>query len=87
MPISVPVAQPATAMEQPKGFSTSDQFQVEVTDLKALAQAVAESKAPVEVLQPNLKVLTAMAKALKGNLQLPGVSIIRNLSVSGRKTK
>jgi hypothetical protein len=87
MPISVPVAQPAPAMERPQGFSTSDQFLVEVTDLKALAQAVLESKAPVEVLQPNLKVLSAMAKALKGNLQLPGVSITRNLSVSGRKTK
>ncbi len=87
MPVAIPVAQPATAIEQPKGFSTSDQFQVEVTDLKALAQAVLEGKAPIEVLQPNLKVLTAMAKTLKGNLHLPGVSITRNLSVSGRKTK
>jgi hypothetical protein len=87
MPVSVPVAQPARWIEQPKGFSASDQFQVEVTDFKALAHAVLEGKAPIQVLQPNLKVLTAMAKALKGNLQLPGVSITRNLSVSGRKSR
>lgn len=86
MPLSVPVSAPARVMERPKGFSTTDQFLIEVTDVKALAQAVLDDKAPAEVIQPNIKVLTGMAKALKGNLQLPGVSITRKVSISGRKT-
>ncbi|MGH9654453.1 MAG: hypothetical protein ACRD6B_13430 [Bryobacteraceae bacterium] len=85
MPMPVPVAQLAPEMERPKGFSTGDQFDIEVTDIQALARAVIEGKAPVEVLQPNLKVLGAMAKALKGNLQIPGVRITKSISVSGRK--
>lgn len=85
MPMPVPVAQPAPEMERPKGFSTGDQFEVEVTDIQALARTVIQGKAPVEVLQPNLKVLGAMAKALKGNLQIPGVRITKSISVSGRK--
>ncbi|MGH9437126.1 MAG: hypothetical protein ACRD22_04330 [Terriglobia bacterium] len=85
MPMPVPVAQQAPEIERPKGFSTGDQFEVEVTDIQALARAVIEGRAPVEVLQPNLKVLGAMAKALKGNLQIPGVRITKSISVSGRK--
>ncbi|MGH9640452.1 MAG: hypothetical protein ACRD3Y_10350, partial [Bryobacteraceae bacterium] len=85
MPMPVPVAEAAPAMERPKGFSAGDQFEIEITDIKALARAVIEGKAPAEVLQPNLKVLAAMAKALKGNLQIPGVRITKSISVSGRR--
>jgi hypothetical protein len=87
MSMSVPVPAPVRVLERPKGFSTTDQFLVEVTDVKTLAQAVLDGKAPAEVIQANLKVLTGMAKALKGNLQLPGVSIIRKVSISGRRTR
>lgn len=85
VPIYVPIPEPACAVERPKGYSTSDQFGVEVTDLKALAQAALDGKAPIEVLQPNIKMLTVMAKALKGNLQIPGVSVTRTTLVSGRR--
>jgi hypothetical protein len=85
VPLSVPLPASTVTAAQPKGISASEKFLVEVTDLKALARAVAGGQAPAEVIQPNLSVLKAMAKALKGNLHLPGVSIQRDLSISGRK--
>ncbi len=87
MGMLVPVPQTNPELERPKGFSASDQFDVEVIDIKALAQAVLDGKAPLETIQGNAKVLAGMAKALNGNLQIPGVRIQRSISVSGRKAR
>ena len=71
----------------PKGYSTREQFEVEVTDILLLAQAVVAGRVQKEVLQANLKLLAAMARASNGDLEIPGVRITKTLSVTGRRTR
>lgn len=84
MEILVPVAEPES-FARPKGYSTRDQFEVEVFDVLLLANAVVSGGIQKEVLQANMKLLAAMAKASNGDLKIPGVRITKKLNVTGRK--
>jgi hypothetical protein len=86
MEMLVPVVE-TESFARPKGYSTRDQFEIEVTDILLLAQAVVAGSIQKEVLQANTKLLAAMAKASNGDLQIPGVRITKKVSVSGRKAK
>ncbi len=86
MQVLVPIAEP-DSFARPKGYSTRDQFEVEVTDVLLLAKAVIAGRVQKEVLQANMKLLAAMAKASNGDLEIPGVWIQKKLSVAGRRTR
>lgn len=85
MEILVPVAEPE--WYRPKGYSTSKHFDVEVTDILLLAQAVVAGSVQKEVLQANTKLLAAMAKASNGDLKIPGVLFKDKTRVAGRRTR
>jgi hypothetical protein len=85
MEILVPVVE-TESFARPKGYSTRDQFEIEVTDILLLARAVVAGSIQKEVLQANTKLLAAMAKASNGDLQIPGVRITKKLSITGRRT-
>ncbi len=86
MHVLVPSAEP-DSFARPTGYSTREQFEVEVTDILLLAQAVVAGRVQKEVLQANLKLLAAMARASNGDLDIPGVRITKKLSVTGRRTR
>ncbi len=84
MEILVPVVD-TESFGRPKGYSTRDQFEIEVTDIFLLAKAVVAGSIQKEVLQANTKLLAAMAKASNRDLQIPGVRITKKLNVTGRR--
>ena len=86
MEILVPVVE-TESFARPKGYSTRDQFEIEVTDILLLARAVLSGSIQKEVLQANMKLLAAMAKASNGDLQIPGVRITKKVNVTGRRAK
>ena len=86
MEILVPLVE-TESFARPKGYSTRDQFEIEVTDILELARAVVSSSIQKEVLQANTKLLAAMAKASNGDLQIPGVRITKKVNVTGRRAK
>jgi len=52
-----------------------DNWKAEVTDIRALMQAIIDGKAPLDLLQPNPTRLNQMARALKGAAMIPGVTV------------
>ena len=68
-----------------KGVSTPERWHAEVTDLAALVRAIAEGRAPLSLVQPNMTALHGMARALKDQLGLPGVVARREVGVSVRR--
>ena len=86
MEILVPVVE-TESFARPKGYSTRDHFEIEVTDILLLARAVVAGSIQKEVLQANTKLLAAMAKASNGDLQIPGVRISKKVNVTGRRAK
>jgi hypothetical protein len=86
MEILVPVVE-TESFARPKGYSTRDQFEIEVTDILLLARAVVAGSIQREVLQANTKLLAAMAKASNRDLQIPGVRITKKVNVTGRRAK
>ena len=86
MGILVPVVE-TESFTRPQGYSTRDQFEIEVIDILLLAQAVVAGSIQKEVLQANTKLLAAMAKASNGDLQIPGVRITKKVNVTGRRAK
>lgn len=87
MQMLVPIAAETESFVRPKGYSTRDQFEVAVTDVVLLAKTVIAGGVQKEVLQGNLKLLAAMAKASNGDLDIPGVRITKKVSVTGRRSR
>lgn len=71
-------APPAIGPTAPKaeGLSFRSNFRAEVTDLALLVKAVAAGEAPLGALLPNLPMLNQMARAMKEELNLPGVRVV-----------
>lgn len=69
-PVVLPPAPPAPSAP---GLSFREHWSAEVTDLKALVQAVAAGSQPLDLLLPNDAALNALARSLKSSLQIPGV--------------
>lgn len=75
----VPVAPVAVNSSVPKVSGVSkprDNWQVEVTDLRALVKAVADGKVPIQAIQPDMSWLNATAKVMKGILKFPGIRVV-----------
>ena len=71
--VSIPEPTVAPSYHRAAGTSTTTRWHAEVTDLSALVAAVAEHRAPIEVLQPNMTVLNTQARSFKAGLNYPGV--------------
>jgi len=73
-PVQVPVfTPPVRQVEKAEGLSFRDNWKAEVTDLLALVQAVADGKASLNCLEPNMVTLNGLARALKAQMRVPGV--------------
>lgn len=76
-PVTVPVQKTA-------GISTRSNWTAEVVDLMELVKAVAAGTQPLSLLQADTTRLTQMAKALKAELNIPGVRAVENTIISAR---
>ena len=68
------------------GVHTRDKYSAEVYDVKALCKAVADGTAALSLVKPNQMALDQMARALKGNLTIPGVRVHAEKVVSSRSS-
>lgn len=74
-PEPVSVVRPVVERPRAEGVSFRDSYRAEVTDLQALVQAVAAGAQPLTLLQPNMTALNQMARALREQMQVPGVRV------------
>ena len=87
--ISEPVVAPVVRVAPtPKinGVSFSQVWSAEVIDMAALVRFVAINPAMINLVQPNLTALNAMARAQKSALNIPGVRAVASRVVSGRSS-
>jgi hypothetical protein len=90
--ISAMIEAPSTAVAAPvaptyqkaAGISKRSNWKARVTDLKALAKAVAAGKVPVDYILPNQAKLDARAKADQSTMCVPGVVAYDDPSITGR---
>lgn len=82
------IAMPVHVAAAPKvsGVSTRTNYSAEVTDLRALLQAVIDGKAPINAVCADMKFLNAQAKALKDNFEgmYAGCKLLTDTSLSSR---
>lgn len=70
VPAQAVAVPPAPKLE---GSSIREVWSAEVVDLMELVRAVVAGKVPLAAVEPNMKVLNAQAKSLKGQMDYPGV--------------
>lgn len=66
------------------GVTRRTNFRAEVTDLRALVRHVANHPEHLNLLQANGPSLNQLAKAMKGDLSIPGVRVVADDVVSAR---
>jgi membrane protein involved in colicin uptake len=78
----------STIVDIPKaaaaGVSGRENWRAEVTDLRALVQAVAAGQAPLSLLQANDKVIGQQARSLKAEFNVPGVRVWAERGIAAR---
>ncbi len=81
---SVPV--PIVAAEKPAvaGVATRTTWHAEVVDKLELVKAVADGRAPLSALEPNMVLLNQQARSLKGELAIPGVRAVADEGIAAR---
>lgn len=84
-PLPIPAVAPT--YEPAAGISTRTTWQAQVVDLKELALAVGQGKAAINLIEPNMTALNQMARAMQGNLNLPGVKAVPSIQVAARATR
>jgi hypothetical protein len=67
------------------GQSVSERWHAEVVDLLALVKAVAEGRAAITFLEPNMPALNKQAQSLKRAMNLPGVKAVPETTISQRR--
>jgi hypothetical protein len=76
--LETPVTIAKVEIDEPQkaeGLSYRDQYSAEVLSLMELVKAVAEGKAPIAYLEPNLTALNSWARSTKGTDAIPGVRV------------
>ena len=81
-PVEVYIPPVATPKAELEGATVKTYWHAEVTDLRALCRAVAEGKAPIACVEPNMTVLNAQARALKKEMAIPGVRAVSTSSMA-----
>jgi hypothetical protein len=84
--LNTPVASTKTIIPQAKveGVFTRETWGAEVTDLRALCEAIAKGNASIESVLPNMPFLNDRARTYKDKLDIPGVKAIKKTSVTAR---
>jgi hypothetical protein len=77
---------PVKEVAKPIGATFRSNWQIEVTDFRALVKAVAAGEVDLAVLQPNEKELRARAKTLKNDMKYPGVRVWDEGTTSFRRS-
>lgn len=75
----------ATEAPKAEGVSFTETWSAEVTDLMSLVKAVAAGTVPLACVVADMKVLNQQARALKAQLDYPGVRAVATKSVSARR--
>lgn len=75
---------PKAQTQQPAGVSMREVWSAEVTDARALLQAVLDGKVPDVAISINMKVLNQQAKSLKNSLNWPGVKAVCQKTVAAK---
>jgi len=79
------IVAPTLAPTIDKGSTViTKRYHAEVVDLMALVKAVASGKAPLSLIEANMPVLNAQARALKETMSYPGVKVIAEQDLSTR---
>lgn len=81
---TVPVPIVPSQVPSTSGVAFRTTWRAEVYDPMALVTAVAEGRAPLALLQPNMVVLNAQARSLKKELNIPGVRAVSDEGVAAR---
>ena len=66
---------PVERERTPDGIRLTGRWVSQVTDFKALVQAVAAGEYPLELLQPDQAALNALGRAYKESAKIPGVRV------------
>ncbi len=82
--VFVPPAAPVAEIPKTEGVTDRRTWGAEVTDIRALARAVADGTVPAEYILPNEPVLNAQARAMKDALTIPGVKAVSKVNTSYR---
>ncbi len=83
-PVFTPVPLAPAAPPRVAGISHRPTYSAEVTDIVALCQAVVDGKVAKNAVMPNQKVLDGLARALKGELKIPGVKLVEGKSTAAK---
>ena len=81
--IPEPVA-PVAPIAKVQGLSGRKTYSAEVTDMVALCKAIGDGSQPHNLVTANSTALNGMARALKSNLNIPGVKVVTKTSTSAR---
>jgi hypothetical protein len=81
-PIEVYVPPVATPKAELEGATVKVYWSAEVTNLRDLCRAVADGKAPIACVEPNMTVLNAQARALKKEMAIPGIRAVSTSSMA-----
>lgn len=81
--VITPILAPTTP--KPKGISIAESWRAQVIDKLALVRAVAEGKAPTELLEVNMQAANRLALSLKQAFAYPGLKAVRVQSVAARR--
>jgi hypothetical protein len=79
--VTTPIAAP---VERPAGLSMRKTYRAKVVDHLELVKAVAEGKAPLNLITPNQSALDGMARALKESFQVPGCRLETETGIASR---
>lgn len=83
-PIIVPTVTAPRVVPQVKGLSMRENWKAQLVDLRALVKAVAEGKVPIQALCANEVFLNGQARAMKGDLNYPGVKAVSDVGIARR---
>lgn len=76
---------PVQSRAKVEGISTQENYEVELTDHDAMLKAILAGKAPRNFISIDLGAIKRWANATKGNLEVPGVKVIRKDIVKVRR--
>jgi hypothetical protein len=75
-PVYVPPVKVASSIPTSKESHLRTTYSAEVTDLRALVEAIASGKAPLQSVAPDMTFLNGQARSYKDALKIPGVKAI-----------
>lgn len=85
-PIEAPVVRVEPTVPKVAGVTYRDNWKAHPEiDLRALARAVAEGRAPVTFLEPNLTAINQFARATQGAQDVPGVRFYNDRQIAARR--